>query len=87
MTTAHLTDTTLAVRLTRGEKITGLLRDFDVPLSAVRSARVEPDGLSAASVCELPGLALPWHRKIGTLAQSRPAHCCCRAPWPAGAVR
>ena len=66
MTTAHLTDTTLAVRLTRGEKITGLLRDFDVPLSAVRSARVEPDGLTAASGLRAPGLALPWHRKIGT---------------------
>lgn len=66
MTTAHLTTGTLAVRFSRGEKIAGVLRDIDIPLTAVRSATVEPDGLTAATGVRAPGLALPGYKKIGT---------------------
>jgi len=65
MTTVHLTDTVLAVRFSRSEKLAGLLRDFDVSLSAVRAACVEPDGMAAATGMRAPGLGVPGLAKIG----------------------
>lgn len=66
MTTTHVTADTLQVRFTRGEKIAGLIRDIDLPLAAIRDARVVPDGLAATRGLRAPGLGLPGHRKIGT---------------------
>lgn len=66
MTTALITDKSLAVRFSLREKVAGLITDIDVPLTAVRSASVEPDGLRAATGIRAPGLALPRHTKIGT---------------------
>ena len=66
MATLHVTDANLTVRLTRGEKITGLLRDVEVPRSAVRSVEVVTDALGAARGLRAPGLGLPGVRKIGT---------------------
>ncbi len=65
MTTVHLTDTVLAVRFSRSEKLAGLLRDFDVSLSGVRAACVEPDGMAAATGMRAPGLGIPGLAKIG----------------------
>jgi hypothetical protein len=66
MATLQLTDATLTVRLTRSEKIAGLLRDVEVPRSAVRSVDVVADPLPAVRGLRAPGLALPGSRKIGT---------------------
>jgi len=66
MTTITVTPDSLRIRLTRFEKVAGLLRDLEVPLSAVRSAEVGPDGLAAARGIRAPGLGLPGIRKIGT---------------------
>jgi hypothetical protein len=57
---------TLSVRLTRREKVAGLLRDLVVPWSAVTSVSVEDDGVGAVRGLRAPGLALPRRAKIGT---------------------
>ncbi len=56
----------LSLRLTPGEKIAGLLRDVEVPLSAVRDVEFVPDAIAATRGLRAPGLALPRVRKIGT---------------------
>lgn len=66
MATTQLTPTTLTVRLTRREKLAGLLRDVTVPLSAVREVELVPDPLTAMRGLRAPGLALPGVRKVGT---------------------
>jgi hypothetical protein len=66
MATIHTTPGTLRVSLTRAERVLGLLRDLEVPLDAVRSVDVVPDGLAAARGLRAPGLGLPGRRKIGT---------------------
>ena len=66
MTTVRVTPSTLHVSFTRGEKLMGLLRDFETPLSTVTAVDVLPDGLAAARGIRAPGLALPNVRKLGT---------------------
>jgi hypothetical protein len=66
MATLRTTAQTLTVTLTRAEKVLGLLRDLEVPLSSVRSVEVVPDGLAAVRGLRAPGLGLPGVRKIGT---------------------
>ena len=66
MASLQLTPTTLSVRLTRGEKLSGLLRDLEVPRSAVRSVEVVPEPLREMRGLRAPGLALPGVRRIGT---------------------
>ena len=61
-----LTDTQVQLRFTTAEKVLGLVRDRDVPRTAVTSARVEQDGLAAVRGLRAPGLGLPGLRKIGT---------------------
>ena len=48
MATIDIDHRTVRVRFTRAEKIAGLLRDIDVPRSAITSTTVESDGLRAA---------------------------------------
>jgi hypothetical protein len=60
-----VTPSTLAVRLTRGEKIAGMLHDVDLPLTAVREVTVVPDPVRSLRGWRAPGLGLP-HRAIGT---------------------
>ena len=66
MTTVNVSPSGLRIDLTRAEKIAGLVRGLDVPLSAVRSVDVVPDGLAAARGLRAPGLAIPGRRKVGT---------------------
>jgi hypothetical protein len=66
MATLQLTPTTLALHLTRGEKIAGLLRDLEVPRTAVRAVEVVPEPLRELRGLRAPGLAVPGIRKIGT---------------------
>ncbi len=66
MTTINLSPTTVGIRLTRLEKLLGLARDLEVPVDAVRSARVVPDGIAAARGLRAPGLGIPGYRLIGT---------------------
>ena len=66
MATVQLRPPVLSLRLTRGEKIAGLLRDVDLPLAAVREVDVVPDGIGATRGLRAPGLGLPGLRKIGT---------------------
>lgn len=66
MATLQLRPPLLCVRLTRFEKIAGLLRDVDVPLSAVRDVTVVTDALAATRGLRAPGLGLPGLRLIGT---------------------
>lgn len=66
MATIETTPRTLRISLTRAEHVLGLLRDLEVPLAAVRTAEVVPDGLAAARGLRAPGLGLPGLRKIGT---------------------
>jgi hypothetical protein len=66
MASLHVRPPVLSVRLSRAEKIAGLLRDVDVPLSAVRGVEVVDDAVGAARGVRAPGLGLPGRRKIGT---------------------
>jgi len=66
MATLQLTPTTLRLSFTRAEKLGGLVRDLDVPLSAVARAEVVADPLPAVRGLRAPGLGLPGIRKIGT---------------------
>jgi hypothetical protein len=66
MATIHINPDTLSVSFTRAEKIAGLLRDIEVPLTRIHAVAVENDGLRAARGIRAPGLALPGRRKIGT---------------------
>ena len=88
MATLQLTDSTLTLRLTRTEKITGLLRDVEVPRSAVRSAEVVADPLAAVQGLRAPGLALPGVRKVGTWRRpGERALVCVRRDQPAVRIR
>ncbi|MDN4163251.1 hypothetical protein [Nocardioides abyssi] len=66
MATLTIHDDVLSLRLTRAEKVLGLLRDLDVPLSSVVSADVVADGRDAIRGVRAPGYAVPGHRFIGT---------------------
>jgi hypothetical protein len=66
MATIKITDTTLEIRFRPWEKVAGLLRDLEVPRSAVTGVTVETDALRAARGLRAPGLAIPGVRKVGT---------------------
>ncbi len=66
MSSVQLAGGTLSVRLTRLERVGGLLSDLDVPLAAVVSAGSVPDGLREARGLRAPGLAVPGRIKVGT---------------------
>lgn len=66
MASIHINTDAVHVRFTLAEKLAGLLRDIDEPLTRVRAVTVENDGLSAARGVRAPGLALPGRRRIGT---------------------
>jgi hypothetical protein len=82
------TPPTLTLRLTRAEKILGMLRDVVVPLTAVDDVEAVTDPLAATRGLRAPGLALPGLRKIGTWrARGERALVCVRAGRPAVRVR
>ena len=70
MITARVHDGTLTLSFTPAQKVAGLLRDQQVPLTAVQAVEVIPDGLEAARGLRAPGLALPGRHKIGTWRSS-----------------
>ena len=65
MASVSIAADSLAVTLTVREKIAAAHGDVSVPLSAVRSVRVEPDALAAVGGLRSPGLAVPRPTKIG----------------------
>jgi hypothetical protein len=88
MATLQVLPPVLSLRLTRGEKIVGLLRDVDVPLAAVRDVAVVDDAVAATSGLRAPGLGLPGVRKIGTWrGAGRRTLVCVRRGQPAVRVR
>jgi hypothetical protein len=88
MAALQLRPPVLSVSLTRAEKILGLLRDVDVPLSAVRDVEVVADAPSATRGLRAPGLGLPGVRKIGTWrGAGRKTLVCVRRGQPAVRVR
>lgn len=66
MTTMTISETTVHLRFRPWEKVAGLIRDLDVPVSAISSVEVVEDGLAATRGLRAPGLGLPGYRKIGT---------------------
>lgn len=61
-----LSETTVRLRFRAWEKVAGLIRDLDVPVSAIRAVEVVEDGLAATRGLRAPGLGLPRLRKVGT---------------------
>jgi hypothetical protein len=55
----RVTDDRLEIRLIPTEKVLGLLRDVDAPLSAVGDVEVVPNGLTATTGLRAPGYS--WH--------------------------
>lgn len=66
MTQVQITDDRVQVRLSRLEKVAGLLGDLDVPVEAVTAAHAVADGVQAVRGIRAPGFALPGGRRIGT---------------------
>ena len=66
MATIETTQGTVRIRLTRTEKFFGLLRDLEVPRSAITAVEAVPSGLAAVRGLRAPGLGLPGVRAIGT---------------------
>lgn len=66
MATLTVEDDRLRIELTRFEHIAGLLRDVDIPLSAIRSVRQIGEPLAATRGMRAPGLGVPRRLKIGT---------------------
>jgi hypothetical protein len=64
--TLEPTPATVRVRLSRAEKFFGLLRDLEVPRSAITAVEVVPLGLDGVRGLRAPGLGLPRLRAIGT---------------------
>jgi hypothetical protein len=71
MAAVYIVGDRLRVRLTRTEKVLGLLRDTDVPLSQVRDVEFVAEGLAAPAGMRAPGYSWPWARKIGTWRRAR----------------
>ena len=66
MATINTHDGTLSIRFSRFEKIFGLVRDLDLPLSSVSDVSSEPSGLAAVRGLRAPGLGMPGVRAVGT---------------------
>lgn len=66
MASISVTKSKVTLSLTTFEKVAGLLKDLEVPRSAVVSATAVDDGLKALRGLRAPGLGLPWVRAIGT---------------------
>jgi len=66
MSSIAVDDATLTVRLSRTDRLLGLLRDQEVPRSAITDVEVVADGLAAVRRVRAPGFGLPGLRKVGT---------------------
>lgn len=65
MATLTINGDRVRLGLTPFERVFGLSGDIDVPLTAVRDVRVEPDVLNATRGLRAPGLGWPGRVKIG----------------------
>jgi hypothetical protein len=70
MATIERTGDELVVHMSRWERIASLHVDVWVPLSAVRGAKVVPDGLKAIRGVRAPGTGLPGRLLYGTTRHS-----------------
>ena len=70
MSSIAVTEDRLTVRLSRLDRVLGLLRDQDVPRSAITGVDVVADGIAAVRGVRAPGLALPG-RRVGTWRSRR----------------
>lgn len=61
-----ITSDRLQVRFTRFEKLAGLLRDVDIPLTEIRSCTAIRHGFTAVRGSRRPGFDLPGRLKVGT---------------------
>ncbi len=66
MADIRITDGRLEVTLTPREKITGLLGDVDVPVTAIRHVEVVDDAFEAVRGLRALGLAIPGVTRVGT---------------------
>lgn len=66
MSVITVTADSLPIRLSRLDKLLGLLRDQTIPVDAVVSAEIVDDDLGAVHGLRAPGLGLPGLRKLGT---------------------
>lgn len=66
MASITVTEDAIRIELTRFEKIMGLLRDQEIPLSAVTAASVEHEPRRALRGLRIPGTAVPWRTWMGT---------------------
>jgi len=61
-----ITDDTLTVQMSLGEKAEALHRDLTVPRSAVAGVRVVADGLAEVHGLKMPGTGVPGVIMVGT---------------------
>jgi hypothetical protein len=61
-----ITDDTLTVQMSLGEKAEALHRDLTVPRSAVTGVRVVDDGLAEVQGLKMPGTGIPGVIMVGT---------------------
>lgn len=66
MSEITVSEAALTVRLSRKDKLLGLLGDQVVPRTAITGVEVVPDGLAAVKGIRAPGLGLPGLRMLGT---------------------
>jgi hypothetical protein len=66
MANLAITDDTLTVQMSLGEKAEALHRDLSVPRSAVTGVRVVDDGLDEVHGLRMPGTAIPGVVMVGT---------------------
>jgi len=84
MAEIHVTDDRIEIRLTRVERVAGLLTHQDLPLRQVTSVHVEPRPDEGITGWRAPGLAIPGRTRIGTWrARGRRVFVCVRSGVPA----
>ena len=71
MATVEITQGTVQLRFSLVEKVLGLVRNQDVPLSAVTTARVEPHGLGAVRGLRALRMVGTWRGRGRTLVSVR----------------
>ena len=66
MAVLTITGADLRIRLTRAEKVGGLLRDLTIPLETITAIRRPAAAFDVVRGLRSPGFQLPWSTRIGT---------------------